>query len=216
MNSESNKLRDTQRREHEAAMAAKLADSAKEAVAKLEALRAEDVSRANEERVQLMAENQRLVATAEEKTAQALRQLDVAALERAVGQWLQRVRAAWLQSTVRWLDGIAIDGAPGAGLPGVTPENAVRITAVYRAVSLIASISRLPLHVYERDGVRRREVTDVRERVIWGRPNPEVSSSGLRRAIHHDRVPAPRFADEKSVLHPFHPCFHACFCPGEN
>jgi HK97 family phage portal protein len=81
------------------------------------------------------------------------------------------------QAIANGIDGISIDGAPGAGLPGVTPESAVRITAVYRAVSLIASISRLPLHVFERDGVRRREVTDVRERVIWGRPNPEVSRS---------------------------------------
>lgn len=37
-------------------------------------------------------------------------QIDVAALERAVGQWLQQVRVAWLQSAVRWLDGIAVDG----------------------------------------------------------------------------------------------------------
>ena len=81
------------------------------------------------------------------------------------------------QAIANGIDGISIDGAPGAGLPGVTPESAVRITAVYRAVSLIASISRLPLHVFERDGVRRREVADPRERVIWGRPNPEVSRS---------------------------------------
>jgi predicted transposase YbfD/YdcC len=39
-----------------------------------------------------------------------LRRVDVAALERALGHWLQQVRAAWLASTARWLDGIAVDG----------------------------------------------------------------------------------------------------------
>jgi hypothetical protein len=34
----------------------------------------------------------------------------VAALEAVLGAWLQQVRAAWRQSTARWLDGIAIDG----------------------------------------------------------------------------------------------------------
>lgn len=39
-----------------------------------------------------------------------LRDVDVPALERVLGGWLQQVWAAWQQGATTWLDGIAIDG----------------------------------------------------------------------------------------------------------
>lgn len=81
------------------------------------------------------------------------------------------------QAIARGLDGVALGVDGREGLPAVTPENAARITAVYRAVSLIASISRLPLHVYEVAGTGRRPSIDPRYRPISGRPNPEVPRS---------------------------------------
>ncbi len=63
--------------------------------------------------------------------------------------------------TDRWLD----------------PDAALAITAVYRAVGIIASsIGMLPPVVYEVDRQGARVVVrDERERVIWNKPNPEVS-----------------------------------------
>ena len=57
------------------------------------------------------------------------RRVDVAGLERALGQWLQQVRAAWLASTARWLDGIAVDGKTLRGARRLGAEDAYLLSA---------------------------------------------------------------------------------------
>ncbi len=52
----------------------------------------------------------RAAAPSEPTLRRLFQQVDVAVLERVLGTWQQQVRAAWRQATVRWLDGIAIDG----------------------------------------------------------------------------------------------------------
>jgi DDE_Tnp_1-associated len=47
-----------------------------------------------------------------------LRGVEVAALEAALGDWLQQVRAAWWCGAAHWLDGIAVDGRPCAARGG--------------------------------------------------------------------------------------------------
>lgn len=67
---------------------------------------------------------------------------------------------------------------------GVTVDetSAMTVSAVYRAVQLVAStIGSLPLHVYETqpdDGARER-VTYAEDEYLWGRPNPEVTRSAF-------------------------------------
>jgi len=74
-------------------------------------------------------------------------------------------------------DGLATGSGGALGLPRVTSENAVRLTAVYRSVMLLAALGRLPLHTFDRKDGRRVEVNDPKERYVWGRPNPDVSRS---------------------------------------
>lgn len=71
---------------------------------------------------------------------------------------------------------LGLDALPSVAGPSVTQETAMRLTAVYAAVSLIASIAGgLPLHVFRRDSEGRRiETRDPATQFIWGRPNPEV------------------------------------------
>lgn len=56
-------------------------------------------------------------------------QVDVAVLERVLGEWLQHVRAAWRRSTARWLDGIGIDGKPPRGARRLGAEDAYLLSA---------------------------------------------------------------------------------------
>ena len=58
-----------------------------------------------------------------------LHRVDVSALEACVGRWLQQVRAAWLTSTVRWLDGIAVDGKTLRGARRLGAEDAYLLSA---------------------------------------------------------------------------------------
>ena len=55
--------------------------------------------------------------------------VDVTALEARLGAWLQQVRAAWLQSTGRWLDGIAVDGKTPRGARRLGAEDAYLLSA---------------------------------------------------------------------------------------
>ena len=55
--------------------------------------------------------------------------VDVTALEARLGAWLQQVRAAWLQSTGRWLDGIAVDGKTLRGARRLGAEDAYLLSA---------------------------------------------------------------------------------------
>jgi predicted transposase YbfD/YdcC len=58
-----------------------------------------------------------------------LHRVDVPALEARVGRWLQQVRAAWLGSAARWLDGIAIDGKTLRGARRLGAEDAYLLSA---------------------------------------------------------------------------------------
>jgi predicted transposase YbfD/YdcC len=55
--------------------------------------------------------------------------VNVPALEARVGRWLQQVRAAWLASTVRWLDGIAVDGKTLRGARRLGAKDAYLLSA---------------------------------------------------------------------------------------
>jgi predicted transposase YbfD/YdcC len=66
-----------------------------------------------------------------------LRRVDVAALEARVGRWLQQVRAAWLASAVRWLDGIAVDGKTLRGARRLGAEDAYLLSAYGQRDSLV-------------------------------------------------------------------------------
>lgn len=60
---------------------------------------------------------------------------------------------------------------------GVDENTATTVTAVYRAVQLIAStIAALPLHVYEQQDGDRVRVERAADSMLWGRPNEEVSA----------------------------------------
>lgn len=69
-------------------------------------------------------------------------------------------------------------GASHAGVT-VNRDRALSIAAFWRGVNIIASaIGTLPLIVYEgQPGGPKRAVWNERERLVWGRPNPEVSNS---------------------------------------
>lgn len=59
----------------------------------------------------------------------------------------------------------------------ITDDTATTITAVYRAVQLIAStIAAMPLNVFEEQDGERVKVEYEQEAYLWGRPNPEVSA----------------------------------------
>jgi predicted transposase YbfD/YdcC len=58
-----------------------------------------------------------------------LHRVDVPALETRVGRWLQQVRAAWLSSAARWLDGIAVDGKTLRGARRLGAEDAYLLGA---------------------------------------------------------------------------------------
>lgn len=73
------------------------------------------------------------------------------------------------QALTGLLDGPASD----AGVT-VSTTSAMRLTAVYACVRLIAeTIAAMPLKTYTGDGPDRREARLPAERVIWDRPNPE-------------------------------------------
>lgn len=62
-----------------------------------------------------------------------------------------------------------------AGMPVVTDDSAMTISAVYRATVLVAStIASFPRHVIDEE--TGEIVREPRERFLWGRPNPEVSA----------------------------------------
>ena len=63
--------------------------------------------------------------------------VDVAALERLVGQWLQQVRAAWRRSTARWLDGIAVDGKKLRGARRLGAADAYLLSACCQRGGLV-------------------------------------------------------------------------------
>lgn len=72
-----------------------------------------------------------------------------------------------------------IDGGAGgvSGLPAISTSTAPRLSAVYRAVSIIANtVGALPLHTYRErpDGTAER-ISIPSERFIWGTPNPETT-----------------------------------------
>lgn len=81
-----------------------------------------------------------------------------------------------------------LNGAAGSGMPELPPINArsaLGISAVFRAVRLISgTISGLPFVVTEErpDGTRE-VIRDPRDRVVWGRPNPEVPRSVFWRTV---------------------------------
>lgn len=80
------------------------------------------------------------------------------------------------QALINLGDGITVGGSGLAELPAVNLDNAVRVSAVYRAVSLIAgSLSTLPLKLYEQapDGARRA-VEPPENAAVWWQPNPEM------------------------------------------
>lgn len=84
------------------------------------------------------------------------------------------------QALVGLADGLAIGGQQGpglAGLPGVNLESAQRLSAVYRSVSILSTVARLPLQVFEKVDGARRQVEDPREAYVWRRPNPEMTRS---------------------------------------
>jgi HK97 family phage portal protein len=58
----------------------------------------------------------------------------------------------------------------------VDEEKAFTISAVYRAIDLIASVSAsLPIYVYQQGEVTRTRVRRPEDRYLWKRPNPEVN-----------------------------------------
>jgi hypothetical protein len=73
-----------------------------------------------------------------------LHRVDVAALEARVGRWLQQVRAAWLQSTVRWLDGIAVDGKALRGARRLGAEDAYLLSAYGQRDGLVLGEVAIP------------------------------------------------------------------------
>lgn len=76
------------------------------------------------------------------------------------------------QALVNFGEGIAI-GSSIEGLPSISVDTAVRLTAVYRAVQILCTPATLPLDIFERDDRGNRvEVMHPEDRAWWGRPNP--------------------------------------------
>jgi predicted transposase YbfD/YdcC len=68
----------------------------------------------------------------------------VPALEARVGRWPQQVRAAWLTSTVRWLDGIAVDGETLRGARRLGAEDAYLLSAYGQRDGLVLGEVAIP------------------------------------------------------------------------
>lgn len=71
-------------------------------------------------------------------------------------------------------------GALAASGARITPQNAMRLVAVWSCVTLIAqTIASLPLGVYRREERGRKELRNPAERFIWGVPNPEMTKQSF-------------------------------------
>lgn len=69
---------------------------------------------------------------------------------------------------------------PATSGASVTTTTAMRVSAVYRCVTLIAqTIASLPLGVYRYERDRRVELTNPAERYLWGKPNEEMSRAQM-------------------------------------
>jgi HK97 family phage portal protein len=75
--------------------------------------------------------------------------------------------------------------SPVAGVPRMTPTNALTLSAVYRAVTYIASrIAAFPWHVYERvDGGKKRSPNHPLYGVLHVRPNAEMTPFTLWQTV---------------------------------
>ncbi len=83
------------------------------------------------------------------------------------------------QSIAGWLDGLG-GASRVANLPAVNPETAIRITAVYRAVKIIAStIGMLPFTIYSKADTGEKSPISPTHPGSWlvDTPNPEVTRS---------------------------------------
>ncbi len=74
----------------------------------------------------------------------ALRRVDVGALEAALGQWLQQVRAAWRRGGRRWLDGVAIDGKTLRGARRLGAHDAHLLSACCQRAALVLGQMAVP------------------------------------------------------------------------
>ena len=75
-------------------------------------------------------------------------------------------------------DGVAVGvGGSVGGLPGMNYETSIRVTAVYRAVQIIAgTIGALPFHLYEEtaDGTKLRLAPGSKLRSLEDDPHPDL------------------------------------------
>ncbi len=69
---------------------------------------------------------------------------------------------------------------PATSGASVTAQTAMRLSTVFRCVTLIAqTIATMPLGVYRYETDRRVELTNPGESFVWRRPNPEMSRAAM-------------------------------------
>lgn len=107
-----------------------------------------------------------------------MRLLDIVPTRRSIPQGML---PSQLGSGVDLLAGL-LGGSVGVSTPAgvfVDRTNAESVTAFWRGAQIIATaVGALPILVYQRDSEGRKvPVYNERERVIWDKPNPEVSRS---------------------------------------
>lgn len=125
------------------------------------------------------------------------------------------VRAQWADTDDRWYVPIGYGSRTASG-PVVTPETALRLTAVYRCVAILAqTIAALPLQIYRRmpDGGKERATNNPLYGLLHDQPNPWQTSYDFRSLLmthlclrgngYAEILPGPRgFADQLIPLHP--------------